>query len=140
VLESYVVADVVVREVVVVLVVDVTAKFATIVPGPLMTADVEGEFSLAIEINPLLLHEVNSYPLAAEAIICNVEPALYHEVAEGDTVPPALGELETDISYCVTKLNCSLVCDGTFIAPELPVVTINCMPWVTDIGEETFQE
>lgn len=139
-LEPYVVAEVVIREGVIVLVPNVRAQFATVVPGPLMTAEVVGGFSLEIEINQLLLHEVNPYPLAAAAVICIVEPALYQEVPEGDTVPPSLGELETAISYCVTKLICSLVWDRTFNDPELPVVTINCMPCFPDIGEETLQE
>ena len=97
-----VIDDVVLMEVVVVvvaLVVLVTVeKFAVIVPGPLITTDVEVDSAFEVDIEPLTLHDTKAYPLAGETAICRVEPA-YQEVPCGDVVPPLTGALDNPTRY-----------------------------------------
>ncbi|MDG6951583.1 MAG: hypothetical protein JRN12_07055, partial [Nitrososphaerota archaeon] len=110
--------------VVLVVVVETSTKSAVIVPGPFISAVVDGEVASASDIEPVLvLHEENSYPFAGVATIWNEEPASCQDVPDGEAAPPALGDVPIDTSYCVANVIVSLVWDGTLIEPEEGDVT-----------------
>lgn len=140
VIEVVAVLAVVVVAVLAVVVVETGTKSAVIVPGPFISAVVDGEVASASDIEPVLvLHEENSYPFAGVATIWNEEPASCQDVPDGEVAPPALGDVPIDTSYCVANVIVSLVWDGTLIEPEEGDVTAYRTPWPPESGDATVQ-
>ena len=59
-------------------------KFAVIMPGPFIWTTVSGKFESTMNVEPVEFHEVNLYPLNADALISKAEVASYQNVPDGD--------------------------------------------------------
>ncbi len=78
-----------------------STKFAVMVPGPLMVAEVVAEFGLFIVMDPVDVHEEKEKPDAGVAEIWIVPSLIQIFWPEGLVVPAPAGLAEKDTLYWV---------------------------------------